>query len=459
MQNCDFHQNFFLRKKVNNATNSVVEYIIPRVCHLRGCPLPQEEKRKDKLQIDAMFRPVLINDVQVKLFKEDERGRHFILRNPKNSRYIKVHESAYEIVQMFNGNNTIEEIGNIIKSKNIPLTADELLTVLAEDGFIQNLEHARKTRRDPFSFKIELLSLEEKYLANLHRVFSFVKTRVFKVFYAVFCFIGISLFISSLPAVVSSASEVLKPETSILPLLIFFPCFLAVDWAHEFAHALVYHHYGGKSVKMGFESHFLIPFAYTDTPDARWMTVKQNIYIFLAGPLTSLFLADVFMYLYLLDSGLRPLWAINTLFYHLAILMNLSPVLRTDGYFMMQAALKFPNILDHGIANIKKMLQLIIRKISFKEYRRYFSQYSLSERKVLVIYSIMLPTVAIFLVFSTVILGLHLGIARIFSLSWQILTGTTSSVKAYILWILSLIGIVPFLIGIAGTLIKTIKRT
>lgn len=420
--------------------------------------MSQKGDKKTFSKDKSAFRPILINDVQVKLFKEDERGKHFILRNLRNSKYIKMHESIYEIVQMLNGSNTVGEIEQIIRDRNLPLTSKDLLAILAVDGFIENLEPSQETNRDPFSVKMKLFSLDEKYMEKLHRLFSYVGSQAFRIFYVVFCIPGILLFTINLSTIVPSASELLKPETPIVPFLILFPCLFILVAAHELAHALVYHHYGGKSLKVGLESHFLIPFVYTDTPDARWMTEKENVSIFLSGPLTSLFFAELFTYLFLVNTEFRSLWATTALFCHLTVMLNLTPIFRTDGYFILQASLKIPNLLEHGMTNFTQMLKLLFRKISLNEYKSHLSQYSRFERKVIMTYSLIVPIVIILWGSTSIILAFYLGMAKIFTLSAQILTGSTSSIKAYILWGLALLAAVTLTIGIVGTIAKLIKR-
>lgn len=413
---------------------------------------------KDKQNSSSEFRPLLKDDVQVKLFKEDERGKHFILRNPTNSKYLKMHETVYEIAKLFDGTNTVDDVEKSLKERNIPMTARDLLDILAEDGFIKNLEPGRQAKRDPFSFKIKLLSLD-KHAAKLHRLASFVENRFLRMVLLAFSAIGVLLFVSNFNFIFSAASEVLKPETSLTFLLVFFLIYFAQGSAHELAHALVYHHYGGTSVNMGVEFHFMIPFVFTDTLDARWMTEKENLKIFLSGPLTSLFLAEVFTCLYLLDAGLRPVWALSALFSHLSALFSLNPVFRTDGYFIAQALLRIPNLLEHGFANLTQMLKLVFRRISLKEYREYLSQYSRFEKKVIMIYSLSVPAIAVCLSSAAVALGLYFGIVRILLLTSQVLVGATLSLKAYVLLGLWLFGITTMLIGVAGTLVGIARRT
>ncbi|MEM3011338.1 MAG: hypothetical protein QXE76_05960 [Candidatus Bathyarchaeia archaeon] len=421
--------------------------------------MPSKEKKALKVSIDSSFKPILIDNMQTQLLKEDERGKLYLLRNPNNSSYIKIHESVYEIIKMFDGNRTLRNLQEEMSTRNIPLNISELTTLLAEEGFIQNLDLSQKGgSKEAFSFKIKLFTLGEKYMANLSKAFSFVANPFFKSFYIVFCIFGFALFVYNFPLVFSQIINVMNPKTPLEPLLLSIPIFYLVEFAHEFAHAASYHHYGGKSTDIGIAFDFLVPFFYASTPDIRWMKLRQNITILLAGPLTSLFFAESFMFLFLFESSLRPLWAVQTLFWHISTLITLSPIIRTDGYYVVQTVAKFPNLLQHGLANLAHVFKLLIRKISLKEYREYLSQYSASERKLLAVYTTLFPIGALVLIYFFVYLNLSIGLYDLLFLTPLILTGTAFNLKTYVLWIMYVFSITLIVIGIGGTLINELRR-
>lgn len=420
--------------------------------------MPPKEKKTQDINISLSFKPILIGNMQTQLLKEDERGKLYLLRNPNNSSYIKMHESVYEIIKMFNGDRTLHDLQEEMSTRNIPLNISELITLLAEEGFIQNLDLSQKRNKDAFSFKIKLFTLGKKHMAGLSKAFSFVASPLFKSFYIVFCIFGFALFVYNFPLVLSQIINVMNPSTPLEPLLLSIPLFYLVEFAHEFAHAVSYYHYGGASTDIGLAFDFLIPFFYASTPDIRWMKLRQNITILLAGPLTSLFFAESFMFLFLWENTLRPLWAVQTLFWHVSTLITLSPIVRTDGYYVVQTVAKFPNLLQHGLANLTNVFKLAIRKISLKEYGEYLSQYSASERKILAIYTALFPIGAFVLIYFFVYLNLSVGIYDLLLLTPVILTGASFNLKTYILWIMYVFSIALIIVGVGGTLINELKR-
>ena len=421
--------------------------------------MPQSKGYRRKPQIHPTFKPVLIDDVKVKLLKEDERGKFYLLSNMENSSHLKVHESVYNVVQKFNGDNTVADIERQLSEISTSSDTYELINLLAEEGFIKNLKHLQKRKSsDIYSFKIEIIHLDSEDLAKLCKIFSFVKSPVFRLFYVLFCGIGFFFFLYTIQSIFPASLEVAKPETPIIPLLLSIPIFYLVEISHELAHAATYHFWGGRSSSVGLEFHFFTPFFYTDTLDARRMDVRKNIFIFLSGPLTSLFFAETFTYLYLLNGPWRELWAVNALVWHMSTLVTMSPIIRTDGYFILQAALKFPNLIQHGSANSVKIMQLLFRRISLSEYRDHLSQYSVSERRILKVYTLVFLVGVFILSYLYVFLAIQLGIIELLLLTPKILTGMAPNIKAYVLWILYIYGTVFSFIGIVGTVTKALRR-
>jgi len=405
------------------------------------------------------FKPVLIDNLKIKFLKEDERGKMYILRNPNNSKYIKMHESVLEILKTIDGNKSIADISQTIKDTNVQVDAQELVKLLAEEGFIKNINLPKKKEKgDIFSFKIKLFTMNERHMAFLQEVFFFVRSRVFQIFFAVFCAVGFSLFVYNFPSIFSTVVSLLSPEyTPLLPLFISFMAFYIVEFAHEFAHAVTYYHYGGKSSEIGIEFHFLIPFFYTSTLDAIWMEARKQIAIFIAGPIVSLFCAEVFTLLFIFEPTLQYLWASHAFFWHISAFITLSPIIRTDGYFIVQAVTKFPNLLEHGAETLTKAFQVLIRKVSLKEFKEHLSQYSDQERKMLEMYVPLFPIIASILMFVFVFTSLQFGFAQVLSMTPQILAGTVEGVKPYVLWVLYVFSIIFSFVGIIGTLRNIIR--
>lgn len=411
------------------------------------------------IHIESSFKPKIIENMKVVFLKEDERGKFYIISNPENSRYIKVHESICNLLKMFDGTNSIADVEKRILEEEIPIKTQELLELLAEDGFVENLKHKQKAQVDDYySFKLKFFTLDAKVMNRLYPLFSWVQSLPFKIFYMLFCFGGLSLFLYNINPILSEVVELWKPETSILPLLLGLPLFYLVKFSHELSHAMAYHSFEGRSVNMGLEFHFLMPFFYTDTPDTRKMTIRETTLIFLAGSFTSIFFAEIFAYMFVLNKELAPLWALGAFTFHLGTLFSLMPILRTDGYFIVQSVLKFPNLMQNGISNIAQVLKLLSRKISLKDYRSYLSQYSVSERKILIMYTLCFCVTVFILIYISVVLAFLFSIVDVLSLTPAVFAGQALYPKVYLLWTLYVVDIVISLIGMVGTAVHAMRK-
>lgn len=129
---------------------------------------------------------------------------------------------------------------------------------------------------------------------------------------------------------------------------------VAVKVAHEFGHALVAKHHGLRVPTMGVAFMVLWPVAYTDTSEAwRLADARARLQIAAAGVRTELTLAAwaTLAWVLLPDGGLRTAaFIIATMTWVSTLLVNLSPFMRFDGYFLLCDALDLPNLHERSFA-------------------------------------------------------------------------------------------------------------
>jgi hypothetical protein len=421
--------------------------------------LPKAKSHEEKSQIGPAFKPVLSPDIEITPFKEDERGKFYLVKNKKNLRFLKVHEDAYEALRNFTGANTIADMQHELEEKGVPLDLLHLTEILAERGFLENFQTSGPAgEHQLLSYKIRVFRLRDDQLDKLCRFFSFAGNRLIKILVASFLMVGLSLFLYNLPHIISDTIAVMSPKTALEPLLLTVPIFLLGEVVHELAHAATYRHYGGTSVDMGFEFHFLIPFFYTGTPELYQMKTREKIAVLIAGPCVSLILAEFFTCLYVINPNWRLLWGVNAFYWNLSTLVTLTPIIQTDGYFIAQSVLKFPNLLDHGMQNLIKFSKLLFRRISTVDYHEYLSQYSDSERKILKVYTPILLVGVSILIGYFVVLALDFQVATVILLTPMVLSGAVLNLKTYLLWIVYIANTIILSVGIIGTLLRSIRR-
>jgi Zn-dependent protease len=125
---------------------------------------------------------------------------------------------------------------------------------------------------------------------------------------------------------------------------------------HEAAHAVACKHFGGRVNAVGIALYYLRPAFYTDVSDA-WLFPRrrQRLATHAAGiavnlALASLLLVSLPLWDALHQDGVADMAAVGVLLSWLAVLVNLNPLLKLDGYFLLVDLLRVPNLRDRAFA-------------------------------------------------------------------------------------------------------------
>jgi putative peptide zinc metalloprotease protein len=123
---------------------------------------------------------------------------------------------------------------------------------------------------------------------------------------------------------------------------------------HELGHAYTAKRYGCRVPNMGFALLVLVPVLYTDVNDAWKLTSrKQRLAIGLAGVSAELCCAAVALFLwgFLPDGPTRSAaFLVATSTWLTTVLLNLSPFMRYDGYYVLSDWLEMPNLHSRAFA-------------------------------------------------------------------------------------------------------------
>lgn len=138
-----------------------------------------------------------------------------------------------------------------------------------------------------------------------------------------------------------------------------------VKSVHELAHGYMAVRYGVRVPVMGVAFLVLLPVLYTDVSDAwRLISRRQRLLIDAAGIIAELSLAAVatFLWVFLPDGGLRTAaFFIATTSWILSLLINLNPLMRFDGYFILADALGISNLQPRAF----NLARWLMREILF----------------------------------------------------------------------------------------------
>lgn len=123
---------------------------------------------------------------------------------------------------------------------------------------------------------------------------------------------------------------------------------------HELGHAYTCKRYGGKVSSLGIALLVMMPVLYTDTSSAwKLASRKQRLAIGAAGMLTELAIAAwaTLAWSFLPDGMLRSAaFMLATTTWIMTLAVNLSPLMRFDGYFLLSDAIGIGNLQQRGFA-------------------------------------------------------------------------------------------------------------
>jgi hypothetical protein len=133
---------------------------------------------------------------------------------------------------------------------------------------------------------------------------------------------------------------------------------------HEWSHAIATKHYGREVRRGGFLLYMGMPAAFVDTTDI-WMEPRRpRIVVSWAGPHSGFFLGGLASLIILAGPG----GAVAGVLYQFAFLtyltsfMNLNPLLKLDGYYILMDWLEIPRLREKSLVFIGKPLREKLRK-------------------------------------------------------------------------------------------------
>ena len=154
---------------------------------------------------------------------------------------------------------------------------------------------------------------------------------------------------------------------SIDGLMLYGVSLIFVKSIHELGHAFMATKYGLRVPTIGIAFIVMMPILYTDTSAAwRLPSRKKRLMIDAAGIFTELSLASIatLIWVFLPDGGLRlAVFTVATTGWVSSLLVNLNPLMRFDGYYILSDALGFQNLQERGFDMARWRLRDLLFKL------------------------------------------------------------------------------------------------
>jgi putative peptide zinc metalloprotease protein len=309
------------------------------------------------------------------------RGQiYWVVKEPVGLNYFRFHEEEYAILQMLDGQHSLEDIKEEFEREYAPqkITFQDLqqfvgtlhrsgLVVSEAAGQGWELKHRRdeRKRKELFGkltnvFALRFRGIDPERLLN----FLYPYTRWFFSRIAVMLFLSLGLCALLLVAVQNDVFRSRLPT--------FHQFFAAHNWIymistmgivkvlHEFGHGLSCKYFGGECHEMGVMFLVFTPCLYCNVSDS-WMLPNKwhRAAIGAAGMYVELVLASFATFIWWFsEPGLVNHLALSVMFICSVstLVFNGNPLLRFDGYYILMDSIEIPNLRQKATEVLKRFL-------------------------------------------------------------------------------------------------------
>ncbi len=317
----------------------------------------------------ANLRPQLHKHVSA--HPHDFRGtRWYILSDAIRGKHLRFNDVAYEFIGRLDGDQSIEEIYQQVNTKlgSDSPTRQDLLSIMVQlfgigalkSGMPADVEQlfsrqqaeqsGNRSRRllNPLAIRFPLLDPDRflnRSITAVRPLFSVGGA----VIWSLVVFIATMLLLINYQELMATMkADVLQP-TNLLIMVALFPLMKAF---HEFAHAYAVKVWGGEVHEMGITLLVLMPVPYVDASAAWAFREKyKRVLVSAAGMIMEIFLAAIALCIWtLVEPGLIKTAALSAFLIGTVstILFNANPLLRFDGYYMLQDLIEIPNLYSRA---------------------------------------------------------------------------------------------------------------
>ncbi|MEP4805034.1 MAG: HlyD family efflux transporter periplasmic adaptor subunit [Hyphomicrobiales bacterium] len=321
-------------------------------------------------QSDTKTLPVLRSDLVLKPAPRDDDGSpNWVLHDPIGAKYIKLGWREHEILTRWRYLNPVKIASQISNSTSLNVSTDDVenfSSILMKHGMLRadwrNLAEINNIRQSVINLNSSAI-LTSKILFPkfplfrpqqfLNATYSYVAPFFSKAFFVLICIVLLlSLFLVSRQwaEFASTFSFLFSFEG-----LVATACALVMSKAlHELAHAYASKRYGVRVPSMGIAFLVFFPVLFTETSET-WLIPKrrERIIIAAAGMLAEIAFATFALLAWsLLDDGpLRSAcFVLASTVWIMSLLVNLNPLVRFDGYFILSEMLGVENMSTRATA-------------------------------------------------------------------------------------------------------------
>lgn len=324
------------------------------------------------------LKPKLCPHIQVN--PQWYRGeRWFVLRDAAGGRHLRFNSIAYEVIGRLDGDRSLEDIWlqvaatlgeQALNQEDMVHLVTQLLAIdalrtgipVATETMLKRDLNARRMRwrqklMNPLALRVPLFDPDR----FLNATISWVRPLFSKVgLIAWFIFVAFAslLALTNSTKLAAAMTDNIMATENILLLWLLYPVIKA---CHELAHAYAVKLWGGEVHEMGITFLILMPAPYIDASSAwSFRQRRKRVLVGAAGIMAELFLAALGLFIWLsVEPGVMSQIGLITFMTGAisTVIFNANPLLRFDGYFMLQDLVEIPNLASRSSRYYLYLLQ------------------------------------------------------------------------------------------------------
>jgi putative peptide zinc metalloprotease protein len=320
---------------------------------------------------------------------------HFILKDPSNQAYYKFSPSEWEIISLFDGTRTVDQMvdeynrrhpNDIIDDESIAsykqdLRDMEILDIPSIEKNLMLMEKIREQRKERAAGPSKWSNLMEvtfsawdpdEWMTRVIPRFRFLWTKEFFVISIIM--VALMLFVNFLKWDEFTEGTIRLytfTDKSLWEILVFLILMTTTGTIHEFGHAMTLKHYGGEVHQMGFLLFYLSPAFYVDVSDSYILPRKERLWVTMAGTYTELILCSIATFFWYFATP-------GTLIYDLAFqvilftgissfFINMNPLIKLDGYYAVMDLVEIPDLREESFAYLSRLIKKNIFRMKVEE--------------------------------------------------------------------------------------------
>jgi putative peptide zinc metalloprotease protein len=305
----------------------------------------------------------------------DRRGSYHVLKNTQEKTYLRLSPAEHRLFSQMDGRTSVEELivahyiatgafaHNVVVRLVDQLYRQHMLVDPPVAVWSQlNRAIQKRSWLDRISSPAQLFLTQRLAIKKLDTVVDWIYkhggrllfTRIAGVFFLLVSVIGLVAF----SLVLQDPQHVFLGENLVPGLALLWGISILPVLVHEFGHALTVKHFGREVPKGGLMLFFGLPAAFVETTDIWLEPRRARLAVTWNGPYTGLILGGAAaLVMYFFPSGpLNSLLFKMAGFAYLTVFLNVNPLLKLDGYYLLSDALEIPMLRERSMAFVRHKL-------------------------------------------------------------------------------------------------------